>query len=231
MTEYDVFISSKSEDYAHAEEVYQFLVSKGLKVFLSCQELDRLADADYADAIDEALDHCSHMIVVATKISYLKTAWVRYEWRTFCTDLRSGFRDGNVVNILGDNIQVKQLPASLRSKQSFTFHNYKEHILPYVRKELAKPDTQKLFTRGMEYYYGYGDTARDFTKAVRWFLRAAEQGHSEAQYYVGWCYCLGDGVERDLDEAEKWFGKAADQGNPKAIGVLGLIQMKKESIE
>ena len=230
MTEYDVFISSKSEDYAYAKEVYRFLVSKGLKVFLSCQELDHLGDADYAEAIDEALDHSSHMIVIATQISYLGTGWVKYEWSTFCTDLKCGFREGNVVNILGDHIQVKQLPASLRNKQSFTFHNYKEHILPYVAKE-EKPDTQKLFAKGKEYYFGHGDTPRDFAKAVRWLLRAAEQGNVEAQYYVGWCYCLGDGVERDLDEAEKWFGKAADQGSPNAKGVLGLIQMKKESIE
>ena len=187
MTEYDVFISSKSEDYAYAEEVYQFLVSKGLKVFLSSLELDRLGDAEYAEAIDEALDSSSHMIVIASNISYVKSKWVKYEWSTFCNDLKCGFRDGNVVTILGGNIKLSQLPASLRHKQSFSFDNY---------------------------------------KAVRYLLRAARRGHAEAQDYMGWCYCLGDGVEKDLEEAENWFSKSADQGNLNAQGILGLMKME-----
>lgn len=224
MTEYDVFISSKSEDYALAEEVYRFLVSKGLRVFLSSLELDRLGEAEYADAIDDALDNSSNMIVIATASNHVRSKWVKYEWGTFCNDLKCGFRDGNVVTILGGNIKLGQLPASLRHKQSFSFDNYKAHIVPYVSKEQDFVDVVELFQKGSEYYFGKEDTPRDSAEAMKWLLRAARRGHAEAQDYVGWCYCLGDGVERDLEEAENWFSKSADQGNLNAQGILELMR-------
>ena len=39
---YDVFISSKSEDYPIAERVYDFLVANGLSVFLASKELEKI---------------------------------------------------------------------------------------------------------------------------------------------------------------------------------------------
>ena len=59
--EYDVFISSKSEDYPIAEQIYDFLHSKGLSVFLASKKLDEIGEAQYALAIDEAIDKSNHM--------------------------------------------------------------------------------------------------------------------------------------------------------------------------
>ena len=39
MENYDVFISCKSDDYGYAEQVYEFLVSSGKKVFLASREI------------------------------------------------------------------------------------------------------------------------------------------------------------------------------------------------
>ena len=135
MKKYDVFISSKSEDYGLAEQVYVFLVNNGLKVFLSSRELDQLGEADYSKAIDEAIDNTKHMIVVSSNLSYIKEKWVKHEWSTFCDDLKGGYRDGNIITILSEAIQLKDLPASIRHKQSFTFNNYKQHILHYLRQD------------------------------------------------------------------------------------------------
>lgn len=132
---YNVFISSKSEDYHLAEQVYVFLRQKGLKVFLASQELDRMGEAQYADMIDEALDHTTHMIVVASSIEHINSEWVKYEWSTFSNDLKSGYRSGNLLNILTDDIQPKKLPPSLRHKQSFSFLDYKDHILSYLQED------------------------------------------------------------------------------------------------
>ena len=53
---YDVFISSKSEDYPIAEKVYDFLVANGLTVFLASTELSRIGEAEYSEAVDAAID-------------------------------------------------------------------------------------------------------------------------------------------------------------------------------
>ena len=59
---------------------------------------------------------------------------------------------------------------------------------------------------------------------------AAEQGDAEAQFRLGECYYLGDGVEKNCDDALKWYGKAAEQGNARAQCVLGVCYAKGELV-
>ena len=82
-TKYDVFISSKSEDYHLAEKVYDFLTNKGLSVFLASKILEKLGESEYASKIDEVLDNSTHLIVVSSKLDYINSKWVKYEWRLF----------------------------------------------------------------------------------------------------------------------------------------------------
>lgn len=49
----DVFISSKSEDYPSAEEVYDFLEANGIYCFLASRELDKIGEAHRA-GVDDA---------------------------------------------------------------------------------------------------------------------------------------------------------------------------------
>lgn len=129
---YDVFISSKSEDYHLAEDVYDFLRSKGLSVFIASEELKKIGEAHFSYAIDDVLDHSIHMVVVASSVEYIKSKWVKYEWSTFSNDLKSGYRSGNLITILSTSIELKSLPASLRHQQSFQIENYKDDILDYL---------------------------------------------------------------------------------------------------
>lgn len=133
--QYDVFISSNSKDYSIAEEVYDFLTKEGLHVFLACRELGRIGEAEYADAIDTALDSTTHMIVVASSISNLSSKWVHYEWSTFRSDKNSGYKNGNLVTILTDNVSMEELPAGLRHQQSFSYSSQHElkRLLSYLR--------------------------------------------------------------------------------------------------
>jgi len=38
-------------------------------------------------------------------------------------------------------------------------------------------------------------------------IKSADQGNSNGQYSVGFCYANGQGAEKDVDEAIKWFRK------------------------
>ena len=131
---YDVFISSKSEDYPVAEKVYDFLVDNGLSVFLASRELQIIGEAEYSEAVDDAIDATHHMIVVTTSIEHLTSKWVKHEWTTFANDLRSNYKEGNLLTILGPNVQLKDLPTALRHKQSFGIESYKGTILNYLCK-------------------------------------------------------------------------------------------------
>lgn len=132
---YDVFISSKSEDYHLAEKVYDFLTDKGLSVFLASKVLEKLGDSEYASKIDEVLDNSLHLIVVSSKLDHINSKWVKYEWSVFSNDLKSGYRQGNLLTILSDSIQFRDLPASLRHQQSFSLDAFQENIMGYLVSE------------------------------------------------------------------------------------------------
>jgi TPR repeat protein len=55
---------------------------------------------------------------------------------------------------------------------------------------------------------------------VKWYHKAAEQGHAFAQCQLAMHYYKGEGVDKDYVEAAKWYHKAAEQGNVVAQGNL-----------
>jgi TPR repeat protein len=65
----------------------------------------------------------------------------------------------------------------------------------------------------MLYKKGIG-IEQDCHQAYKWFLKAAEQNHAEAQFNLARMYERGVGVERNRAEAYKWFFNADQLGFP-----------------
>ena len=61
----------------------------------------------------------------------------------------------------------------------------------------------------------------NYTKAIEWYRKAAEQGYARAQSDLGWMYQNGYGISQDYTEAVKWYQKAAEQGYAQAQNKLG----------
>ena len=55
---------------------------------------------------------------------------------------------------------------------------------------------------------------RFFSEANRWHRLAADQGHSRAQFSLGYLQYSGEGVPKDLAESVRWYSLAADQLKP-----------------
>ena len=53
---------------------------------------------------------------------------------------------------------------------------------------------------------------QNLAKALKWYRRAADQGHPEAQHNLALMYATGTGLAQDLAQARTWLRKAADQG-------------------
>lgn len=64
---------------------------------------------------------------------------------------------------------------------------------------------------------------RNYSNAMKWYKKAAEQGHARAQYNLGVLYDQGNGVPQHYGEAMKWYRKAAEQGNTNAQYNLGVM--------
>ena len=67
---------------------------------------------------------------------------------------------------------------------------------------------------------------RDDAEAVKWFRKAAKQGHARAQYNLGLMYADDEGVPQDDAEAYAWFAVAAANGHEYAKDNLRKVKLR-----
>jgi TPR repeat protein len=84
------------------------------------------------------------------------------------------------------------------------------------KAEAGDPEAQ--FRLGAAYDSGRG-VARDGAEAEKWYRRAAEAGHAEAQNSIG----SGLQAQKRYEEARIWYERAAAQRHPLAITSLGYL--------
>ena len=108
-----------TRDSQLAQEVHDFLVAQGLRVFFSNVSLEKLGVAAYKKAIDSALDSAKVLIAVGTSGEHLDSQWVRYEWDSFLNDILSGVKpEGRIFGYV-ENTAISSLPRALRQSQVF----------------------------------------------------------------------------------------------------------------
>ncbi len=146
---YDVFISKNSKDIAIARTLSNILKQNGLSVFESEESLPQMGQAEYSDAIDDALNHSRHLLVICSKNENGKNSrWVKYEWQTFRDEVFSGRKDGNIVVIRLDRIPIADLAFGLRKYQAFDYQNLDiTALLHYFRVKDADAQTEEEMVR------------------------------------------------------------------------------------
>jgi hypothetical protein len=88
------------------------------------------------------------------------------------------------------------------------------HLQTIVAK--AKEGSLKDQTKLGDYYL----SKSDFTNAVVWYRRAAEQGEPEAMLSLASCYATGRGVARNPQESTRWLRQAATRLGDKLEDVV-----------
>ena len=63
----------------------------------------------------------------------------------------------------------------------------------------------------------------NFKEALKWYMKAAEQGDASALNNLGCMYLVGDGVEESDEKAFKLFHKSAEIGNDSSQYNVGLM--------
>ena len=74
--------------------------------------------------------------------------------------------------------------------------------------DLIINDGAQQNARGVSYF-----NEKNYTEAVEWYRKSAEQGDAGGQVNLGYMYRNGFGVTKDYAEAVKWYRKAAEQGD------------------
>lgn len=102
------------------------------------------------------------------------------------------------------------------------------------------PQIEELANKGISvaerfyaqyYHYGDGGVEQDYTKALEWYKKAAEQGNYGAMAQIGVLYANGNGVEQDYVKAAEWFEKAAELGDATSMKNLGIAYAKGNGVE
>ena len=96
------------------------------------------------------------------------------------------------------------------------------------RNQLAEMEgmsVEEMFERGREH-----EDNEEYEEAMKWFRRAAEQGHIDAQRYLGYMYSKGEGVPQDYVEGVKWYRRAVEQGDANAQSLLGGMYHEGEGV-
>jgi TPR repeat protein len=99
---------------------------------------------------------------------------------------------------------------------SYWVSELKEQVANLLRGHAI--DVVGLFKEGLA---AYQTTSPDKAEAAKLFQRAADRGHSGAQYYLGMIYEKGAGVTKDVATALNWYRQAATNGYAEASVTLG----------
>jgi len=88
--------------------------------------------------------------------------------------------------------------------------------------EAEKGNAGAMLTLGRFYEQGVG-IARNYSKALSWYEKAAKAGQAEGYYNMGVCYDIGMGVTADPAKSLQHYQKAADMGMALAMHKLSSI--------
>ena len=91
-------------------------------------------------------------------------------------------------------------------------------------------DAEENYQKGLAYVYGDG-VEKDLQLAFGQFLKAANQGHTAAQYRIATAYAYGEGVTQDYQQAAEWYGKAAKSGDLLAQRQLAKLYWSGKGVE
>jgi len=95
----------------------------------------------------------------------------------------------------------------------------------YLERAASQQYGLAAFTLGLYYHE---KEPKYPLKAFEWFMVAAKQGHTEAEYYVGLYYQNGKGVAQNIDQAVLWYEKAALKKDKNALYHLAMLLIKHE---
>lgn len=98
-------------------------------------------------------------------------------------------------------------------------------FLPLI---VSAQTAQEYYDMSVNYQKGTGGVKKDYKKSHKLRMKAAQAGHTQSQYDIGYRYYNGYGsiVKRDYKKAIEWLQKAAEKEHDGALYYLGRMYEK-----
>ena len=126
-----VFISYKNsdgdkitQDAYIAEELYEKLEQNHIPTFYSNVTLHELGESHYKEAIEDALDSSVILLLIGTKVDYIQSKWVKYEWDSFHEEILADAKENAIIiPYLSETIARADKPRALRNLETFSIES------------------------------------------------------------------------------------------------------------
>ena len=204
---YDVFICYKetdengerTPDSVMAQEVYDALTEKGLRVFFSRITLEDKLGTEYEPYIFAALNSAKVMLVFGTDYEYFNAVWVKNEWSRFLALIASG--------------QKKHLIPCYKGVDAYDMPKEFAHL---QGQDMGKLGAVQDLVRGVEKLLGKGAAAQSAQPAQQVVVQAG--GVSSDALLKRGNMALNDGNWKAADE---FFDRVLDMNAECAEAYLG----------
>lgn len=213
-TPYDVFIcyketaedGSRTEDSVLAQDVYEALTAKGLKVFFSRITLEDKLGTQYEPYIYAALSSAKVMLAFGTTYEYYDAVWVKNEWSRFLGMMKADKRKVLIPCFKG--LDAYDMPKEFRGLQA---------------QDMAKLGWMQDLVRGVEKLCGKGETA---TTVVQKTVVQEVQESSKADNLMKRVYLYLE--DRDFAKASEYIDKVLDVDAEYAPAYVAQVLVAKK---
>lgn len=217
-TPYDVFIcyketaedGSRTEDSVLAQDVYEALTAKGLKVFFSRITLEDKLGTQYEPYIYAALSSAKVMLAFGTTYEYYDAVWVKNEWSRFLGMMKADKRKVLIPCFKG--LDAYDMPKEFRGLQA---------------QDMAKLGWMQDLVRGVEKLCGKGGTASSAPNTVVQKTVVQESGKADNLMKRVYLYL----EDRDFAKASEYIDKVLDVDAEYAPAYVAQILVARELTE
>ena len=104
-----------------------------------------------------------------------------------------------------------------------------DNAVEYINEDGTEPEldsanlAETYYAKGVDYFYGQNGSAKDYELAFDNLKKAGDNGHDNAQNFLGRMYEKGLSCPQDYAKAVEWYRKSAAQNNGFAQQNLGSI--------
>jgi len=118
-------------------------------------------------------------------------------------------------------MDIKKFETGVVAYESGDFETAFREFLPLAEQGRINAHWVMVYVAKL-YAKGKG-VPQDFSKAIYWYRKAAEQGNIGAQHMLGTMHENGQGVPQNFSKAIYWYRKAAEQGNISSQYKLDIL--------
>lgn len=94
-----------------------------------------------------------------------------------------------------------------------------------IRVSAERGDAEAQFKLGQHYCSSTSGSDKNYVTAMKWMVKASNQGNLGATRMIGDFYELGWGVKKDMGTAIKYWRQAADKGDAQAQTQIGIMYL------